>query len=174
MRASPLAVSHLAEDLALPLEIEVGRWPAMFRAIMSSVTLVLVLLLLLAAVAPVRELAVAEGQIVPDGSTLPIQHLEGGIVGAILVKPGQLVEAGQVMIRMEPTIARSDLGQLAARRATLAATRIRLTALLAGGIPDFSVIGADAADLIGEQRELYRSASESLVKLRELYGARLN
>jgi membrane fusion protein, adhesin transport system len=173
MRASPLAVSHLAEDLALPLEIEVGRWPAMFRAIMSSVTLVLVLLLLLAAVAPVRELAVAEGQIVPDGSTLPIQHLEGGIVGAILVKPGQLVEAGQVMIRMEPTIARSDLGQLAARRATLAATRIRLTALLAGGIPDFSVIGADAADVVAEQQQLYQRADDSLLKLRELYGARL-
>ena len=132
MRASPLAVSRLADDLALPLEIEVGRWPAMFRTIMGSVTLVLALLLLLAAVAPVRELAVAEGQVVPDGSTLPIQHLEGGMVSAILVKPGQVVEAGQVMIRMEPTIARSDLGQLTARRSALAAARIRLTALLAG------------------------------------------
>jgi membrane fusion protein, adhesin transport system len=173
MRASPLAVSHLAEDLALPLEIEVGRWPAMFRTIMGSVALVLALLLLLAAVAPVRELAVAEGQVVPDGSTLPIQHLEGGMVSAILVKPGQMVEAGQVMIRMEPTIARSDLGQLTARRSALAAARIRLTALLAGKIPDFSVIGANAADVISEQQELYQRAADSLLKLRELYGARL-
>jgi adhesin transport system membrane fusion protein len=74
---------------------------------------------------------------------------------------------------MEPTIARSDLGQLAARRATLAATRIRLTALLAGGIPDFSVIGADAADVVAEQQQLYQRADDSLLKLRELYGARL-
>jgi hypothetical protein len=74
------AVRVWRKDLALPLEIEVGRWPAMFRTIMGSVTLVLALLLLLAAVAPVRELAVAEGQVVPDGSTLPIQHLEGGMV----------------------------------------------------------------------------------------------
>ena len=173
MRGPPLAIPYLAEDLALPLEIEVGRWPAMFRTIMGSVTLVLGLLLLLAAVAPVRELAVAEGQIVPDGSTLPIQHLEGGIVGAILVKPGQLVEAGQVLIRLEPTIARSDLGQLAARRVALVAARTRLTALLAGKIPDFSAIGADATDVIGEQRELHRRASDSLLKLRELYGARM-
>jgi HlyD family secretion protein/adhesin transport system membrane fusion protein len=173
MRASPLAVPHLAEDLALPLEIEVGRWPAMFRSIMGSVTLVLALLLLIAAVAPVRELAVAEGQIVPDGLTIPIQHLEGGVVGAILVKPGQLVEAGQVMIRMEPTIARSDLAQLAARRTSLAAARIRLNALLAGKTPDFSVVGANAADMIVEQQELYRRAVDSLSKLRELYGARL-
>jgi membrane fusion protein, adhesin transport system len=173
IRSSPLAVPYLAEDLALPLEIEVGRWPAMFRTIMGSVTVVLGLLLLLAAVAPVRELAVAEGQIVPDGSTLPIQHLEGGIVGAILVKPGQLVEAGQVLIRMEPTIARSDLGQLAARRIALAAARIRLTALLADKIPDFSLMSADATEVIGEQRDLYRRGHDSQLKLRELYGARL-
>jgi HlyD family secretion protein/adhesin transport system membrane fusion protein len=173
MRTRPLAVAGLADDIALPLEIEVGHWPATFRTILGSVALVLLLLLLLAAVAPVRELAVAEGQIVPDGSTMPIQHLEGGIVGEILIKPGQLVEAGQVMIRMEPTIARSDLAQLAARRTALAAGRIRLTNLLADKVPDFSVIGADATDIIGEQRELYRRAHESLSKLRELYHARL-
>jgi membrane fusion protein, adhesin transport system len=173
LRASSLAASHLAEDLALPLEIEVGRWPALFRTLMGSVTLVLALLLLLAAVAPVRELAVAEGQIVPDGSTMPVQHLEGGIVGAILVKTGQVVEAGQVMMRMEPTIARSDLSQLTARRTSLAAARIRLTALLAGKAPDFSTLGADAANVIVEQQELYRRAADSLTKLRELYGARL-
>jgi adhesin transport system membrane fusion protein len=172
-RASSLAASRLAEDLALPLEIEVGRWPVLFRTLMGSVTLVLGLLLLLAAVAPVRELAVAEGQIVPDGSIMPVQHLEGGIVGAILVKAGQVVEAGQVMMRMEPTIARSDLSQLTGRRTSLAAARIRLTALLAGKAPDFSTLGADAADVTAEQQELYRRAADSLLKLRELYGARL-
>jgi HlyD family secretion protein/adhesin transport system membrane fusion protein len=77
------------------------------------------------------------------------------------------------MIRMEPTIARSDLAQLAARRTSLAAARIRLNALLAGKTPDFSVVGANAADMIVEQQELYRRAVDSLSKLRELYGARL-
>ena len=174
VRASPLAPPPLAEDLALPLEIEAGRWPALLRALMLSVALVLAMLLVVAALAPVRELAVAEGQIMPDSSILPVQHLEGGIVSAILVRPGDVVGAGQVMIRMEPTIAQSDLAQLAARRASLAAARIRLTALLAEKPADFNVLGRDAGEVVGEQQELYRRARESLGKLRELYGARLS
>ena len=50
--------------------------------------------LLWAALAPIRELSLARGQLVPVSQVRPVQHLEGGVVEQILVQEGQLVEQG--------------------------------------------------------------------------------
>lgn len=161
------------DHLALPLEIEAGRWPGLFRSIMISVTSAVAILLVLFALSPVKELSVAEGQIIPEGSTLPVQHLEGGIVAAILVKPGQIVDAGADLLRMEPTAARSDFGQLQARRTHLAAARIRLTALLDGTDPNFAAAGEATSPAVAENAALYRRARVSIDKIRETMSARI-
>ena len=44
--------------------------------------------LLWAAVAPIRELSLARGQLIPVSQVRPVQHLEGGIVEQILVEAG--------------------------------------------------------------------------------------
>ena len=51
---------------------------------------------------------VANGNIAVETERKPVQHLEGGIVGAILVTDGQRVESGQVLLRIEPTQARAQ------------------------------------------------------------------
>ncbi|MEJ1161948.1 HlyD family type I secretion periplasmic adaptor subunit [Prosthecomicrobium sp. N25] len=163
------AVDHLA----LPLEIEAGRWPALFRGLMISVTSAVGILLVLFAVAPIKELSVAEGQVVPEGSTLPVHHLEGGIVAAVLVKAGTVVEADQPILRMEPTAASSDLGQLAARRAGHLAAVIRLKALLAGTAPDFEAAGAATDSAVVENTALYRRERDALAKITETHDSRV-
>jgi membrane fusion protein, adhesin transport system len=58
------------------------------------------------AVARIEEVAVAVGQVVPQGQVKQVQHLEGGIVRAILVKEGEAVRAGQALVQLDlPTTA---------------------------------------------------------------------
>jgi HlyD family secretion protein len=82
------------------------------------------------ALAPLESAAIAAGVIESESSRKTIQHLEGGIVGEILVKDGDTVSAGQVVIRFDDVKARTQLvaltGQLwdaLAREARLLAER---------------------------------------------------
>lgn len=82
------------------------------------------------AFAPLHSAAVASGTVVSASSRKTIQHLEGGIIAAILVKDGDTVKTGQTLIRLDDTKARTKLaaidGQLwdaRAREARLFAER---------------------------------------------------
>lgn len=80
--------------------------------------------------APLESAAVAMGAVVSESSRKTVQHLEGGIISAILVHDGDEVTAGQTLIRLDDTKARTTLlalrGQLwdaKAREARLIAER---------------------------------------------------
>ncbi|MGH7091337.1 MAG: biotin/lipoyl-binding protein, partial [Stellaceae bacterium] len=74
-----------------------------------------------AALAPLQSAVIASGTVVTDSHRKTVQHLEGGIIAAILVKNGDVVKAGQTLIRLDDTRARTtlaaDMGQLADARA---------------------------------------------------------
>ena len=55
--------------------------------------------------------ALASGVIAVESNRRTLQHLEGGIVRDILVRDGDIVQAGQVLVRLDPTKAdaQSDL-----------------------------------------------------------------
>lgn len=83
-----------------------------------------------AVMAPLESAAVAMGSVVSESSRKTVQHLEGGIISAILVHDGDTVTAGQSLIRLDDTKARTTLlalrGQLwdaEAREARLIAER---------------------------------------------------
>src|SRR3546814_19797919 len=52
-----------------------------------------------AAHAPLDVITRGEAEIVPYGQVTVVQHLEGGIIAAILVREGDLVERGQPLLR---------------------------------------------------------------------------
>jgi HlyD family secretion protein len=58
--------------------------------------------------------AVAEGKLVPDTYLKIVQPTDSGVVKEILVKEGQLVKAGQVLMRMDSALSDSDLKALSA------------------------------------------------------------
>jgi HlyD family secretion protein len=63
-----------------------------------------------AAVAQIRGAVIAPGNIVVEGNLRRIQHQDGGSVAAILVRNGQKVAAGDLLVRMNETQARAELG----------------------------------------------------------------
>ena len=73
---------------------------------------------------------IAPGSIVVDSNIKKVQHLTGGIVGELLVRDGQRVGAGEVVLRLDETITRVNLAivtkgldEMTARQARLAGER---------------------------------------------------
>lgn len=80
--------------------------------------------------APLAGAIIASGLIVVDTNVKKVQHPTGGVVGAIFVKNGASVAAGEVVLRLDDTQARASLGivvsqivQLTGRKARLIAER---------------------------------------------------
>ena len=69
--------------------------------------------------AELEEVATANGEVVPQGQSKVIQHLEGGIIEAIYVREGDTVSAGDPLVQL-------DLGQTVASKEEL---RIELDGL---------------------------------------------
>jgi HlyD family secretion protein len=62
--------------------------------------------------APLESAAIAGGAIEAESSRKTVQHLEGGIVGRILVKDGDEVAAGQPLISLDDTKVRASVQML--------------------------------------------------------------
>ncbi|MFB2602889.1 HlyD family type I secretion periplasmic adaptor subunit, partial [Rhizobium phaseoli] len=82
--------------------------------------------------APLKSAAVATGVIEPESSRKTIQHLEGGIVRRILVKNGDAVISGQIVIELDDTKSRSERDSILGQLWDAEGNRARLLAEQAG------------------------------------------
>lgn len=71
---------------------------------------------------------IAQGRIVVEQNRQAVQHLDGGIVAEVLVKEGDTVEADELVMRLDPTIAASELAIIENRLYELIARRGRIEA----------------------------------------------
>ncbi len=76
--------------------------------------------------------ATAEGRLVPRNYSRILQPAEAGIVREILVREGEAVQPGQVLLRMDATTASADLGTLRADLAFKVLSLRRIDAELRG------------------------------------------
>ncbi len=110
--------------------------------------------------------AVAPGRTVIDSRTKVVQPVETGVVRRILVRDGQVVKAGQVLIELDPTATAADV--VKSRDALLNArmTSMRLRALdmavQAGEVPVIPVEPDLPADRVLAEQMLARSQYEAL------------
>lgn len=74
--------------------------------------------------------SVAHGNLVVESKRKQIQHLQGGWVKEVLVKDGQHVEVGQVLLELSDTKSESDYKRYLYRNFSLVAQKARLEALL--------------------------------------------
>jgi len=103
------------------------------RHLLAGVVIALLLTVGVGGWATTTELSgavIAPGSIVVDSNVKKVQHVSGGIVGELLVRDGQRVRAGEVVLRLDETITRVNLAivtkgldEMTARRARLASER---------------------------------------------------
>lgn len=81
-----------------------------------------------AATAKLQGAVIAPGQMQVESRRQVVQHPDGGVVGEILAREGDLVEAGDVLVRLDGTKLRSELVVVESQLYELMARRGRLAA----------------------------------------------
>ena len=141
--------------------------PLAERAIRSLTLLAIAMILLLvgvlgglAATIRLQGAVIAAGTLVVDSYVKPVQHQKGGTVAEVIVKNGDRVDAGQILVRLDDTQTRANLAIVSKRLKELAARTARLLAERDAGetiafpeslLKDRSAVEV-AAMLDGEQR----------------------
>jgi adhesin transport system membrane fusion protein len=102
------------------------------QKIVRASVVVMLLLLLWAGLAKVDEVTRGEGRVIPSRQLQVLQSLDGGVVTEILVREGQVVEAGQLLLKVDETRATSGVRESEATGLALRARQARLKALSDG------------------------------------------
>ena len=113
-------------------EVMSRQHTARARRISRMAVFVIVALIVWAAFARVDEVTKGDGRVVPSKQLQVLQSLDGGVVEQILVHEGDKVEAGQVLLTIDPTRATSAVADSEAQGFALGARVARLRALAQG------------------------------------------
>jgi HlyD family secretion protein len=115
-----------------------------------------------AAVSPLAGAVVASGQFVVDSNIKKVQHQQGGIVAELLVREGDIVKAGDLIVRLDETVTRANqqiiikqLDELYARKARLEAERDGRTEIVIPGEIAERMTIPDVAKAVEDERRLF-------------------
>lgn len=123
-----------------------------------------------AALAPLDEGVPTPGMVTIDTKRKSVQHLTGGIVKEVLVREGDMVKEGQVLMRLDEAISKANYESVRQRYLGLSAMQSRLKAEQSGaGRVSFErdVLDAAASDVyvaqqVNNQRQLFDSRRTAL------------
>jgi membrane fusion protein, adhesin transport system len=113
--------------------------------------------------AKLDEVTRGDGKVIPSSQVQVVQNLEGGIVAAIAVHEGDIVDRDQVLLRIDNVRAASDLRENRKRYLALLGSLARLRAEV--GETDISFppeVLTDAPVVASNERDLYRARQEDL------------
>jgi hemolysin D len=78
------------------------------RIVLWSVSILVFLMIIWAAIGKLDIIATAEGKLVPQTLVKIVQPAEAGVVKELLVNEGDSVKAGQVLAKLDATVASAD------------------------------------------------------------------
>ena len=108
------------------------RPPRSWAAVVLLICAFLGVALAWSSLANVDELARAQGRVIPSGKIQIIQSAEPGVVDEILVREGEQVKAGQLLVKLDDTNTSSSQGEVQAKVWALEAQVARLQDEVAG------------------------------------------
>jgi membrane fusion protein, adhesin transport system len=119
-------------------------------------------------------ITVGTGKIVPTSREQVIQSLEAGILAEIKVQEGDVVEKGQVLLRIDDTRAGASFNEGNAKAQALAAQAARLRAEVSNQTPVFPPAVKKETALVATEMALFnakrKSVEESVASIRQSIG----
>jgi len=108
-----------------------------WRAFAWPIMLMVGLFLAWSTFAELDEVAIAAGEVVPQGQVKMIQHLEGGIVEALFVRDGEKVKPGTKLVQLNLGSGGTNRDELIVRLDSQLLTKARLQGAASGKNPVF-------------------------------------
>jgi adhesin transport system membrane fusion protein len=123
--------------------------------------------------AELDEVAVATGEVVPQGQVKTIQHLEGGIIKAIHVREGDRVAKDDPLVQLDLTSTGASQEELSVRLDGYLLVAARLKAEATGAEPAFDPVAAERRpDLVKLERERFQAFRNELATTLAVYEER--
>jgi membrane fusion protein, adhesin transport system len=133
------------------------------QLIVRSAAAVVLALIVWACFAHVDEVTRGEGKVISSRQLQLVQSLDGGVVSAILVREGEEVEKGQLLLKIDETRATSGARENAAQGFALQARLARLRALAEGSaFAPPKAQGDEQKHIVEEERRLYETRRTEL------------
>lgn len=128
-----------------------------------------------AAHAEIDQVSSGTGRVIPSRQIQVVQNLEGGILSELLVREGETVEAGQVLMHLDDTQLTSDFGENQVKALGLQAVIARLQAELSEEPLLFPAVVQEAMPQVTEaEAALYGARAEELASALNRLGEQLN
>ncbi|MGH8052404.1 MAG: HlyD family type I secretion periplasmic adaptor subunit [Stenotrophomonas sp.] len=134
------------------------------RLVLYMVVAVLVSGLIWASIARVEEITQGEAKVISKSREQVIQSLEGGILAEMNVREGDIVNAGQVLLKIDPTRANASYREALSKVVSLKATLARLRAEAYGQPLEFDEQVRAAPDEVLNETRAFNARRRALVE----------
>ncbi|MEK9673714.1 MAG: HlyD family type I secretion periplasmic adaptor subunit [Rhodospirillaceae bacterium] len=125
------------------------------RSFILTGVLVLAALTTWAALTEFEYTVAADGAIIPAGRVRTVQHADGGVVTEVAVKEGQLVQAGDVLVKLDSAVVKGLLNQAREEQTMNRLKAERLRATGEGREPNFAFAPPEFRGLVKDQWAVY-------------------
>lgn len=133
------------------------------RVIVWTFAAFVLVLILWSSFAQLDEITQGEGRVIPSRQVQIIQSLDGGMISEILVREGQQVKSGELLVRIDPTRSVSSFNENRADYLSLLAKSARLRAIAEGSTFNMPPeVQSEAPAAAEDERGLYLSKRAEL------------
>ncbi|MDG2046199.1 MAG: HlyD family type I secretion periplasmic adaptor subunit [Halioglobus sp.] len=148
--------------------------PLRARAILYAVAATMIGLIAWSALAKIDEVTRGQGKVIPSRQVQVIQSQDGGVVTEILVREGDFVEKGQLLVRLDQTRSQSSFRENRAEFQALSVKAARLRALVEKTefVPD-PVLAEVVPNIVAEESALMVSRRSELTLALDIARAQL-
>lgn len=142
--------------LSQAIQLEESYDSLLVRLTTLAVSATVIVFIAWSAVTNINEVARTPGEVVPQGFEQTVQHLEGGIVREIMVHDGDVVQKGQVLMRLDGAGTSEDLARALSEQKAILMQEERLRADSQNRKPDFSRIPGLTQQQLRDQEKFFR------------------
>lgn len=134
------------------------------KKLVRLVFLLFLVMLIWAYWAVLDEVSTGTGKVVPTSQEQVIQSLEGGVLAKLYVRQDDVVEPGQILAQLDPTVTEATVQESAAKYRAALASSARLTSEVNGTEVAFHQDLNGFPELIASETKLYEARRRSLTE----------
>lgn len=134
------------------------------KKLVRLVFLLFLVMLIWAYWAVLDEVSTGTGKVVPTSQEQVIQSLEGGVLAKLYVRQDDVVEPGQILAQLDPTVTEATVQESAAKYRAALASSARLTSEVNGTELAFHRDLNGFSELIASESKLYEARRRSLTE----------